>query len=252
MTVREHGVPAWKAAVLHGGPGGAGEAGPLARAMAACGIATLEPLQSAHSVDGQVEELRMQLAARCDGPVDIVGWSWGAWLGCWLAARHPAMVRRLILVGCAPFEEVDLEGIMALRLSRLSLDEARELQSGPSGGDISRMLALLKKADSFDPDDAPPPPVAFDPALHAAVWGEAKALRRNGDLLREVERIRCPVIAIHGDHDPHPAEGVRRPLAERLADVRFHRLENCGHAPWVERQARALFLSLLEEIVSER
>ena len=26
-------------------------------------------------------------------------------------------------------------------------------------------------------------------------------------------KIKCPVVAIHGDYDPHLAEGVREPLS---------------------------------------
>jgi len=55
-----------------------------------------------------------------------------------------------------------------------------------------------------------------------------------------------PVIAIHGDFDPHPAEGVEKPLAAVLNDFRFILLKDCGHTPWIERQARDVFYEALE------
>lgn len=51
----------------------------------------------------------------------------------------------------------------------------------------------------------------------------------------------------HGDYDPHPSEGVRKPLSAVLSEFRFVLLENCGHTPWCERQARGAFYEVLEE-----
>ena len=58
--VRQYGPPPFEAAVLHGGPGAAGTAACIARRLAnSAGI--LEPLQTAKSVQGQIEELDQQL-----------------------------------------------------------------------------------------------------------------------------------------------------------------------------------------------
>jgi len=59
--------------------------------------------------------------------------------------------------------------------------------------------------------------------------------------------IRCPVVAIHGDWDPHPAEGVNDPLTKVLPDFRFVLLEKCGHRPWIERNAAETFYKVLVE-----
>jgi len=61
------------------------------------------------------------------------------------------------------------------------------------------------------------------------------------------KRIECPVVAIHGNYDPHPAEGVERPLSAVLNNFRFVLLEKCGHSPWIERQAKEKFYEILEE-----
>jgi pimeloyl-ACP methyl ester carboxylesterase len=72
-------------------------------------------------------------------------------------------------------------------------------------------------------------------------------LRRSGRLLEMARKISSPVLAIHGDYDPHPAEGVEKPLSAVIRDFRFILLEKCGHKPWIERQARERFLAILEE-----
>jgi hypothetical protein len=54
------------------------------------------------------------------------------------------------------------------------------------------------------------------------------------------------VIAIHGDYDPHPYQGVKEPLSIILKIFRFILLEKCEHEPWTERQARDKFFEIIE------
>jgi pimeloyl-ACP methyl ester carboxylesterase len=58
--------------------------------------------------------------------------------------------------------------------------------------------------------------------------------------------VKCPVVAIHGDYDPHPPEGIRLPLSQILQDFRFILLKNCGHKPWIEKMAKERFFEILE------
>ncbi|MDO8674061.1 MAG: alpha/beta hydrolase [Dehalococcoidia bacterium] len=55
----------------------------------------------------------------------------------------------------------------------------------------------------------------------------------------------CPVVAIHGDYDPHPAGGVIEPLSRTVKDFSFHLLASCGHQPRAERRARDRFFAIL-------
>lgn len=254
--IRYHGSPPYRVAVLHGGPGAPGSASALARELAH-DRGVLEPLQSAGSVDGQVEELRADLEAHGEPPLVLVGHSWGAWLGVLLAARHPHLVGKLILVGSGPFESVYAEQIVPRRLARLSAEEAAEARAvldalaEPEAPErdraFARLGALFGKTDAFDP--LPKSPAAdelpLQPDLYASVWPEASELRRTGKLLRLAGEIRCPVVAIHGADDPHPAEGVEAPLTRVLRDFRLVVLERCGHEPWTERWARERFFEVL-------
>ena len=79
------------------------------------------------------------------------------------------------------------------------------------------------------------------------VWQEAAQMRKTGALLKLGKLITCPALAIHGNYDPHPAEGVRDPLSGILADFQFKLLTKCGHTPWKERHAASRFYELLEE-----
>ena len=247
MGWRIYGAPPSEVAVLHGGPGGAGEVEPLAAELGRRGHQVLEPFQTARSVDGQVEELAAQIEAVCAPPVAVVGWSWGAWLGSLLSARHPALVRSLVLVGSGPFEAADAAVISVTKRARLTAAERAELAGlDPWHGDGDRFIELSDRAETWDRDGSPRPAVAFDRAVHEAVWAEAKAMRESGALLREVAAIRCSVLALHGDQDPRPARGVEEPLSRVLPQARFVLLERCGHKPWQEVHARDRFFDLLE------
>lgn len=226
----------------------------MARELAqSCGV--LEPLQTADSIDGQVEELRSALEQNAQLPAILVGHSWGAWLGFIFAARHPGMVKKLILISSGGFQEQYAAMTHDTRLSRLSQDDRSEVtrlleslrNRSREGGDdqFARLGELLFRADAFDPLPQEPPDVDFSLDIYRKVWGEATRMRKSGELLEMGRAINCPVLAIHGDHDPHPAEGVERPLAGVLKDFRFILLENCGHKPWIERQACHKFLSIL-------
>jgi len=220
----------------------------------------LEPIQTATSLDGQVEELRTTLDEQSQPPVTLVGFSWGAWLSLIVAARYPALVKKLVLVGSGPFEERYVEQLQETRLARLSERERAAFEdtlralNDPAAGEkdvlLARLGALAAKTDGYDPvDDATEPSdrVTTRGEIFQRVWAEAAQLRRTGELLDMGWRIQCPVVAIHGDYDPHPAEGVRQPLATVLGQFRFIRLEHCGHKPWVEQQARDAFYRVLEE-----
>jgi pimeloyl-ACP methyl ester carboxylesterase len=65
----------------------------------------LEPLQTARSVEGQIEELREALSRHSQLPAVLIGHSWGAWLSLLTAARYPEMCAKLILLSSPPFAE---------------------------------------------------------------------------------------------------------------------------------------------------
>lgn len=255
--LRKYGDAPFTVAVIHGGPGAPGEMAPVARELSlSWGI--LEPLQTSASIEGQLQELQTVLNKHGDFPVILIGHSWGAWLSFVFAARHPAVVRKLILIGSGPFEEEYASRIMEIRLSRLNPDERLEIHAlgealnDPGVRDKNATLAqfgkLMSKADSFNllPFHSEEEELEYQGDIFQSVWKEAEELRRSGRLLETGKQIQCPVVAIHGDYDPHPFEGVERPLSQVVKDFRFILLENCGHYPWKERNARDRFYEILK------
>ncbi len=257
-NLRKYGHSPYLVAVIHGGPGAAGEMAPVARELSSiCGI--LESLQTATSIEGQTRELQAVLKEHGQLPVTLIGHSWGAWLSLIFAAHYPAYVKKLILVGCGPFEEKYASGIMETRLSRLSDEERQKAYAlmmalndpgvRDKNGAFTQFGKLMSKADSFDllPDPGDEGGLKFREYIYRNVWKEAEWMRRSGELLRLAGQVRSPVVAIHGDYDPHPAEGVEKPLSQNIKDFRFILLKDCGHEPWKERAARDRFYEVIKE-----
>jgi pimeloyl-ACP methyl ester carboxylesterase len=179
-NLRTYGNAPFDVAVLHGGPGTAGGMAPLARELA-LRHGVLEPLQTAASISGQVEELEDLLEESADLPVTLVGHSWGAWLGYILAARHPSLVKKLILVSSGGFEDKYAATTHETRLSRLCEEERGEVNrlleiirnrsTVGRNADFARLGELFFKSDAFDPLPQEPPETVFSLEIYKKVWG---------------------------------------------------------------------------------
>jgi pimeloyl-ACP methyl ester carboxylesterase len=254
-NLRKYGNEPFTVVVIHGGPGAIGEMAPVAKELSHV-WGTLEPLQTSASIEGQTQELLTVLKKHADLPVTIMGHSWGAWLSFIFAACYPLFVRKLILIGSGPFEEKYALKIMETRLSRLNEEERskvhglKEALLDPNIKEKDAILAhfgkLMSKADSFDPLPSIGEKIEVQFDIFQNVWQEAYELRRSGKLLELGKQIQCPVVAIHGDYDPHPYEGIEKPLSQIIEDFRFILLKNCGHYPWIERTARDRFYEVLK------
>lgn len=260
-NLRTYGEAPFTIAVVHGGPGAPGEMAPVARELSS-DAGVLEPLQMATTLDGQVEELKQVLVSSGDLPIILIGFSWGAMLSFILASRYPTLVRKLILVAGAVFDDryaADITGTRLKRLGEAEREEALALMvslEDPTVADKDTPMAqlgeLISQADAYDPLPHDSEVIAVQYNTFQGVWRQVAELRRSGELLDLGKRIECPVVAIHGDYDPHPPAGVSEPLSRILSDFRFILLEKCGHRPWTERNAREEFYTVLRKEIDVR
>jgi pimeloyl-ACP methyl ester carboxylesterase len=258
-NLRKYGSAPFAAAVIHGGPGAPGYMAPVARELAAI-TGVLEPLQTTASLEGQLQELKILLEENAALPVTLIGHSYGAMLGFIFSARFPSLVKKLVLIGSGGFEEKYAEKIMTTRLNRLDEGERGEVHSllerisDPAVSDKNAALArfgyLCKKADCYDPINLHEEALECQYYIHVSVWQDVSDLRASGELLKLANRINIPVRAIHGDYDPHPAEGVQDPLSAALKNFKFFLLKNCGHYPWLEKKRRGNFFGILKNELS--
>lgn len=256
LKYRTYGKKPYEVVVVHGGPGAPGSMEFVARELSKSHN-VLEPFQSACSVEGQVEELHRYITENCSGgKIRLVGHSWGAWLAYMYTAVHPGKVEKLILVAAGSFDERYNFKLTELRLSRLSESDRLEAMSiiqwmnhatVEDPVKIQRFSELMELADFYDcePDTNESQEFQFD--IFQSVWKEADRMRRFGDLIKLGKKIKCKVIAIHGNYDTHPSQGVEEPLSKLLKkNFRFIELDQCGHYPWKEKHARKKFFEILE------
>ena len=242
--------------ILDGGPGVVGEATPLAKELSKT-YSVFAPVLTSTSIEGQLEDLKLAVGGYGGLPAILIGWSWGAWLGFLFAAKYPSLVLKLILVGSGPFEQKYVRRIMTARERRLDNNEKIEMSlllkalgntaHRREDAVFLRLGELLDRADSHTPVAAKPAKISVWPEVYQGVWPQAEELRRSGKLLKLGKRISCPVVAIHGDYDPHPVEGVKDSLSKVIRNFGFVLLKNCGHKPWTERFAKDTFYGILNK-----
>jgi pimeloyl-ACP methyl ester carboxylesterase len=258
-NVRVYGDPPYPVAVLHGGPGAPGYMAPVARELSES-VGVIEPLQTENSLEGQISELSGQLRTYTDSPITLIGSSWGAVLALFLAARNPEQVAKLVLVGCAVFDAASSASITPRRRARLTPqqqqrhDELTRLMSEDSVDNRDTLMAewgkLLSASDMYDPVTRDLEVIEVQYDLHTGVWNDFVALRdRPGQLQREFRSIEAPVTLMHGEYDPHPITGIQPFLEDCLGPLECHLLPECGHYPWIERQARSAFFEILRNIL---
>jgi proline iminopeptidase len=170
--------------------------------------------------------------------LSIAGYSWGGLLALLYATDHPAHVERLALVSPAPAwrsARAEYERRLAERTMAPALQEARAAlrASGLRERDpetFQRRSFELSVAGYFhDPAKVSAlTPFRVTGRTQLEVWNSLG----DYDLRPALERVRVPVVVLHGDDDPIPAESARA-LATALA-APFHLLPDCGHVPYVE------------------
>lgn len=218
----------------------------------------LEFLQTEHSVEGQIGELREQIINTVDYPLVLIGYSWGAWLALLFAGNYPDLTEKLILISAGAFDARYNPDFMKIRLSRLNPEEKTEAENilasmgtpGLTAAAFARFGELMEKADSYSLiPQTENDKIRLDGTIFQKVWKEAEKLRDSGQLLQSIKKIKCPVIAMHGVSDPHPISGVEIPLSERLNDFTMIVLDKCGHTPWREKYAAKEFYATLKEVL---
>ncbi len=259
MNVRKYGEQPYKVAVIHGGPGAAGSVKPVCEELSkVCSV--LEPLQTEMTVNGQLCELKRTLEENTKEPIILIGHSWGAMLIYMLAAKYKHLVKKIILVASGSVEEKYYEDLCKNRDNKLSAEERvelvrlRSLFSNPGSEDMNKVFprfgALMDKLDTYEAVELDKDESLCSYDVFKAVWQEAHAMRKSGEMFELGKEIECQIVAIHGDYDSHPAMGIKASLEKLTDSFKFYELKKCGHTPWAEVNARDEFYEILiKEII---
>ncbi|MFC1607637.1 alpha/beta fold hydrolase [Candidatus Latescibacterota bacterium] len=267
INARLYGSTGPNVAMLHGGPGAPGEMKTPAYHLSKH-YRIVEPLQRTSgsmplTVDRHVKDLHDVLRKPLtEGPLRIVGFSWGAMLALTYAARYPSSIDRVILIGCGTFDLRTREVYQNAMAQRMNTDERElfhNLQSELAHEkDCRRRNKLFKEMgtiatsiQSFNPL-APTQEelIHCDEKSFRETWGDAMSLQEKEIQPAEFSHIQAPVTMIHGDMDPHPGLLIYETLKPIIRDIRYYEVLKCGHKPWIEREAKERFYELMVECLN--
>jgi pimeloyl-ACP methyl ester carboxylesterase len=260
IRVRTYGDNGPLVAVLHGGPGAIGSCARLARDLSSfCRV--LEPLQRrSGEVPLTVARHVEDLAAALPDPAILVGSSWGAMLALSFAASHPHLVRSLALVGCGTYDRASRDAYRATmdeRLGPVGRERRTQLRQQLSEATnvhhrdliLSQIGGLEEHAQAFDLIETAGHD-EIDAAGHSETWNDVLRLQDEGIEPASFSAIRCPVMMLHGDTDPHPGRTTYEILGQFVPQIEYREIPQCGHEPWLERWGREPFLETLREWIT--
>ena len=254
--VELHGKEPYKTVLIHGGPSAIGSLKNCAEELSRLtGKGIIEALQSRYSIDGLIGELHLQIMEYCQEKPTLIGHSWGAWLAVLFAGKYPGICKNIILVGCPPLEDKYAKEISLRRLRNLSDEESKIFQriidNAAANEDIKKIPGILEKSDNYHLESRGKLTVnKADAEMYNRIWDEAVKLRSNGELLKAFKMIQSKLFLIQGVCDPHPIEGVVKPLEENGISCKTYILEKCGHSPFMEKYAKEKFYDILQTIMA--
>ncbi|WP_327140557.1 alpha/beta fold hydrolase [Nocardia sp. NBC_01327] len=178
-------------------------------------------------------------------PVHWVGLSMGGFIGQRLAARHPELLRSLILLDTSAGPEDSAKVgeykrlAMALRLVGFRAIQSQVephmfgsvFRSGPQSGPIIRdWSARLRRHD------------------RAAIGKAVLAVADRKSVEHELPAIAHPTLVVVGADDRATPPLRARQIVDRIPDARLHIIEDCGHTSTLEQPAAVT--AVLEEFLA--
>jgi 3-oxoadipate enol-lactonase len=169
---------------------------------------------------------------------DILGNGLGGFISVALAARHGALVRRLIAApALAAFPEPAKQPLRGLA-ERV----AKEGMSGALDVAIRRMFPeRFIAANPSVVEERKQALMRADPACFRTACLALAAL----DLSPVLSNIKSETLVMAGSEDATTPPALARELAAKIPQAKFRELQGCGHCPQIENPA--LFVQVVEE-----
>lgn len=253
IKVRPYGHVGPQVILLHGGPAAPGYMKPVAMELAKH-FRVIEPFQRGSgdeplTVARHIQDLQDVIVEYCgDEKPLLVGHSWGAMLALAWAAEHPDIAKAIVLVGCGTFDTASREQMEIIRQQRMDETFRKRLEQLPRkypnpNTRLAVLGGLYQQLDSVDLIDVKNHLHGCDAQAHEQTWADMVRLQSEGIYPAPFASIRCPVLMLHGDDDPHPGAMIRKSLLPYLPQLEYISWPTCGHYPWLEKAACENFYS---------
>jgi pimeloyl-ACP methyl ester carboxylesterase len=206
------------------------------------GFGDSDPPVGGTDADAMLAPLADSLGQLLGGePADLVGFSFGGMTAGMLLAEHPALARRLVLVGAPAM------GVVPGR--QFELKAWRHLKSAQDQVDIHRHNLGVLMLHDHDLIDGLALEVHIDNVQRDRL--PRRRLAHTDILARSLPRVPCPVHAIYGAHDvlyrSYLAQ-LEAAFARSAPDFRGLRLiDGAGH--WVQFEAPEAFDAALADVL---
>jgi pimeloyl-ACP methyl ester carboxylesterase len=170
-----------------------------------------------------------RLTAELSEPFVLVGHSSGGAVSLEFAARHPERVRKLVVL--EPMLPTVLDGVDDAAFAEVA-GAYRQAHDAVAAGDHERAARLLFEyilgSDEWQrlPSATRAWMVAHADCTLCAHSRASLALRPEGS---RYERIRCPVLLLHGEHTRAPYRRICEVVARRLPDVQATAIVGAAH-----------------------
>lgn len=171
--------------------------------------------------------------------VDLLGHSWGGFLGMAYTARYPSHVRRLVLVDSAAPRLQDTVFLFKHAYPETVKRQKAE-EFGMEIGDDEAIRAYIKESFSMlffstDMRDAfavKADPKAYCHKVNETLWKDAERF----DLTPELSKFKQPTLVITGRFDMNVATSVAYDIHNAIPSSEFVVFEHSGHLPFFEEQ----------------
>lgn len=183
------------------------------------------------SIDRLVQDTASLIQMLTDKPVHYVGLSMGGMVGMPLAARHPHLIRSMVLLDTSAQAEPARNSIMyAMMTAIVKIFGVKTLTSrtlplmfGVSTMKNPAMRELVshwrRKLD----------------ALEKPIIGPVSGVTKRRDVTEELVKIICPTLIMVGEEDRTTSVSCARHIHTNIADSEFIIIPECGHSSALEK-----------------
>ncbi len=188
---------------------------------------------SAHTLDELATDLLTLIGALGDGPVHLVGHSFGGLVGRTAVLADPAAVRSFVLLDSGP------AAVMGDHLDKARLFRSALAEHGH--GPVWAAMQALDDANGLPPVEDPVVADFLRRRFHANLRGSllsiADILANETDRTAELAATGVPLLVVHGADEDRWPPPVQDDMAARLGCPRTV-IEGAGHSPAVEQPKR--------------